>query len=168
MSNKKKGGAPPPVATDVEVNVEPAIDAITIDKAVYFGTSSVNAAEHIVELAITKVNDHIYDQYLAGLQPGYVAETGVLLATEPSLIMYFSPDLHEFRIDNDMESAEPCAAPIDKACSDKTKVVVPPKPEVPIPTDDLESVITNTETDDKSLMGRASKPRRKMSKLSVR
>lgn len=74
-----------------------------------------------------------------------MAETGLLLATEPSLLMYFSCDTVKFQIDNEWDEAEPPTPFIDKYCGDSCRVVVPQKTE---PTgDDLESVRT-TEPDE--------------------
>jgi hypothetical protein len=77
---------------------------------------------------------------LTSQEPAYVAETGLLLATETSLIMYFSCDQNEFHVDNELESAEPEASIIDMYCADKCKVTPPIKPEPA--GDDLDSVKT--------------------------
>ena len=120
MSKKKGTGASPDKIDD---QLATAVDSVTAESAVYMGTTSLLVAESVVEVAWKNLVAYVDDKKLSAQEPGYVTEVGVVLATEPSLLMYFSHDLNRFHIDDEFESAEPTAAGLDYHCADLCKNV---------------------------------------------
>ena len=53
-------------------------------------------SEDVFNTVLDNFGGYLYDQKLKSLEPGYVAETGILLATEPSTLKFYSYDFKRF------------------------------------------------------------------------
>lgn len=123
-------------------------------------------AEAVLDACMEKFGVYLYDEKLKSLTPGYVAETGILLATEPSTMKFFSYDYKHVLIEKD-ESWEPIAPVIDTACLDSTKGVKISKKDEYKPTspnDDIESIVMTEQEDKASVTRKRPRPSLKVSK----
>ena len=75
------------------------------------------------DLIMDGFNDHLIDQKLNTMVAPYIAEVGLSVSMEPSLMYAYTSDDKHFYIDTEQEKEEPNNQPLDFHCNDRAKGV---------------------------------------------
>ena len=83
------------------------------------GSESWECANEGIEGALEGLVAHLSDKAVDALVVPYIAEAGLAVALEPSLLRKFEADRQHFYVDNEHDMAEPVNLVLDGYCNDR-------------------------------------------------